>query len=89
MRTSSSNRSRMSTLVSRPLLAAFVAGGTLATWPIIEGAQAPVLAQGVAVSAEFRTALAPYGRWEHHSRWGDVWVPASLARDWRPYTVGR
>jgi hypothetical protein len=39
--------------------------------------------------AEFRTALEPHGRWQHHARFGDVWVPANRARDWRPYTAGR
>ena len=31
----------------------------------------------------------PYGRWERHARWGEVWIPANRSRDWRPYTVGR
>jgi hypothetical protein len=43
---------------------------------------------GVSVGADFRVALEPYGGWRHHRRFGDVWVPASRARDWRPYTVG-
>ena len=43
----------------------------------------------VQASAEFRTALEPYGRWQRHSRWGDVWIPANRPRDWRPYTLGR
>ncbi len=43
---------------------------------------------GVSVGADFRIALEPYGGWRHHRRFGDVWVPASRARDWRPYTVG-
>jgi hypothetical protein len=42
-----------------------------------------------AVSAEFRTALEPHGRWQQHSRFGEVWVPANRDRNWRPYTVGR
>jgi uncharacterized protein DUF6600 len=46
-------------------------------------------AQGQMTSADFRTALQPYGRWQQHSRWGEVWSPANRARDWRPYTVGR
>ncbi len=48
----------------------------------------PAAAQGESVSAEFRTALEPYGSFRHVERWGDVWVP-TVARDWRPYTVGR
>ena len=42
----------------------------------------------VSVGADFRVALEPYGGWRHHRRFGDVWVPASRQRDWRPYTVG-
>src|SRR6266849_4849858 len=41
------------------------------------------------VSVEFRTALEPYGRWQRHARWGEVWITADRGRDWRPYTVGR
>ncbi len=41
------------------------------------------------VSVEFHEALAPYGRWQRHPRWGAVWVPARVERDWRPYTQGR
>lgn len=39
--------------------------------------------------SEFRTALEPHGHWQHHARWGDVWLPANRPRNWRPYTVGR
>jgi hypothetical protein len=42
----------------------------------------------VSVGADFRVALEPYGAWRHNRRFGDVWVPASRQRDWRPYTVG-
>src|SRR5262245_37238976 len=34
-------------------------------------------AQGQMTSADFRTALQPYGRWQQHSRWGEVWSPAN------------
>jgi hypothetical protein len=54
-------------------------------------ASKPALAQARAatsISVEFRTALEPYGRFDRHSRWGDVWIPANRSRDWRPYTVG-
>ena len=40
------------------------------------------------VKAEFRAALEPYGRWQRHARWGEVWTPADRPHDWRPYTVG-
>ncbi|HET7681647.1 MAG TPA: DUF6600 domain-containing protein [Xanthobacteraceae bacterium] len=55
----------------------------LGVWPV-----APARAQYV-VDAEFRTALSPYGRWQHHGRWGEVWLPEPIAADWRPYTRGR
>ena len=41
------------------------------------------------VLTEARIALEPHGRWQQHSRWGEVWIPANRSRDWRPYTVGR
>ncbi|MDB5572736.1 MAG: hypothetical protein JWN93_3919, partial [Hyphomicrobiales bacterium] len=45
--------------------------------------------QRVEVRSEFRTALEPYGRFERHDRYGEVWRPNRLAKDWRPYTEGR
>jgi hypothetical protein len=83
-------RCRTIARLSSPLMAVVLATGLAAGWPIVEGAFAPVLAQDSgAVSVEFRTALEPYGRWEHHRRWGDVWVPTNRPHDWRPYTIGR
>ena len=55
----------------------------LGAWP-----QATAQAQ-VAISAEFRTALSPYGRWHRHARWGDVWIVNRVSSDWRPYSRGR
>src|SRR5262249_22376076 len=40
------------------------------------------------VSVEVRTALEPYGSFQRVAHWGEVWVP-NVARNWRPYTVGR
>lgn len=59
--------------------------------PIVAGNLAPASAQvhGTQLSGEFRRALQPYGRWERHSRWGEVWLPGNRARGWRPYTEGR
>jgi hypothetical protein len=37
----------------------------------------------------FHNALAPYGHWYHHPRWGDVWRPARVEIDFRPYHRGR
>jgi hypothetical protein len=67
--------------------AALLAAVFLAPAPFIPGAISPAHAQ-VSVSAEFHDALAPYGRWDHDARWGDVWIP-NVSRDWRPYTMGR
>ena len=36
----------------------------------------------------FHDELAPYGQWYRHPRWGDVWHPASVERDFRPYYRG-
>jgi len=33
----------------------------------------------------FYDRLSPYGRWFHHARWGDVWMPTNVDRDFRPY----
>lgn len=52
------------------------------------GAATPAAAQTVSLSVEFRTALEPYGSFRRIARWGDVWVPAHVSREWRPYTVG-
>ena len=54
-----------------------------------QGQQRAAPQSRVQALAEFRTALEPHGRWQRHSRWGDVWIPANRPRDWRPYTAGR
>src|SRR3970040_742774 len=36
----------------------------------------------------FFDELAPHGRWLRTSRYGYVFVPASIDDDWRPYTHG-
>src|SRR5689334_697741 len=41
------------------------------------------------ISAEFESALEPYGSWQLHPRFGEVWVPYDLPPGWRPYTYGR
>jgi hypothetical protein len=61
-----------------------VAVVTLAT-PIGFGALNAAHAQ---VSDEFQAALAPYGEWREHPRWGQVWVPLDRPDGWRPYTYG-
>jgi hypothetical protein len=51
----------------------------------VVGSLTPAYAQ---LSDEFQQALAPYGEWRQHPRWGDVWVPDQRPRGWRPYSVG-
>ncbi|MDC7986889.1 hypothetical protein PQJ75_24430, partial [Rhodoplanes sp. TEM] len=83
-RGSTASRLLGSTTLAASLLAAAVA------LPAILTPAAPAAAQErVEVSTEFRTALEPHGKWQRHQRWGEVWVPASVGRDWRPYTRGR
>ena len=57
--------------------------------PLVNIFVTPAAAQAVSLSVEFRTALEPYGAWQHHRRWGEVWIPSRVARNWQPYTVGR
>src|SRR5579885_2357498 len=53
--------------------------------PVVPGALTAASAQ---VSVEFQEALEPYGHWQRHPRWGEVWVPDELPPDWRPYEYG-
>jgi hypothetical protein len=69
------------------LLAGTVAVLLLAGAPVAGFMITPAHAQA-SISVQFRTALQDHGRWQRHSRWGEVWVPADVRRDWRPYTVG-
>ena len=71
----------------RSLLIASVAVCAVAA-PLASISVVPAAAQAASVSVEFRTALEPFGTWQHHRRWGEVWIPSRVARDWRPYTVG-
>jgi hypothetical protein len=71
----------------RALLIAGVAVCAIAS-PLVNICVIPAAAQAVSLSVEFRTALEPYGAWQHHRRWGEVWIPSRVARNWQPYTVG-
>jgi hypothetical protein len=71
----------------RALLIASVAVCAIAG-PLPNICVTPAAAQAASLSVEFRTALEPYGAWQHHRRWGEVWIPSRVARDWKPYTVG-
>ncbi len=73
----------------RRLCAAAVVGlavalGSLAAPPLLGG----ITLAAAQVSEDFIYALEPYGRWIRHRRFGEVWVPANLPRDWRPYEYG-
>ena len=37
---------------------------------------------------DFHNRLAPYGTWSNHPRWGEVWHPSGVDRDFRPYYNG-
>jgi hypothetical protein len=69
------------------LLAGIVAALLVAGAPVVGFTIKPAQAQQ-SISIQFRTALQDHGRWQRHSRWGDVWIPANRQRDWRPYTNG-
>ncbi|RAI44103.1 DUF6600 domain-containing protein, partial [Rhodoplanes roseus] len=76
-------------LLSSTALAAGLAVAAF-TLPFAASVSTPAAAQErVEVSAEFRGALEPHGKWQRHQRWGEVWVPGDVGRDWRPYTRGR
>src|SRR5262245_13800329 len=82
---SSRKRSAVRTRLLAGVFSALFVAGT----PLVAGvAVTPAHAQA-SISVEFRTALQDHGRWQRHSRWGDVWVPSNVSRDWRPYTNGR
>jgi Family of unknown function (DUF6600) len=83
-RTRFSQRKSIAALLTGVALAAL-----LVSPAIMIASLAPAMAQTQsAVSVDFRTALEPYGAWRTSKRWGEVWTPAKIARDWRPYTVG-
>ena len=72
----------------RLALAVFAAGAvTLASLSasLVTGALTPAVAQ---MSEEFQYALEPYGEWRPHPRFGEIWVPARVPPDWRPYQYG-
>ena len=84
----------MRNLVTRgklPLLSSVAAIAIVGGAACLDASTAPASAQTetrVSTSIDFHAVLQPYGRWQHHQRWGEVWLPASRPRDWRPYTHG-
>ena len=71
----------------RALLIAGVAACAIAA-PVVNIYVVPAAAQPATLSVEFGTALEPYGTWQHHQCWGEVWIPSRVAREWKPCTVG-
>jgi hypothetical protein len=53
------------------------------------GGMSPPAHAEVSVAVEFRTPLEAHGQWTHNDRWGDVWTPGHIDKDWAPYTRGR
>ncbi len=53
------------------------------------GLGGPAMAQDGFAIDQFYDELAPYGEWIAHPRYGYVWLPRTVAPDWRPYTVGK
>jgi len=68
--------------------AALIVGGiafSAISAPIVLGALTPAAAQ---ISEDAQIALEQYGSWRPHPRFGEVWVPADVPPDWRPYAYG-
>ena len=75
--------------ITRAILAGVSASALLIATPLVAPSIAPAAAQtSNSISVEFRTGLTPYGSWRTVARWGEVWAPARVARDWQPYTAG-
>lgn len=62
---------------------AVIAVGALSI-PLL-GGSTPASAQ---ISDDAQVALEQYGAWRPHPRFGEVWVPAGVPPDWRPYQYG-
>ena len=74
----------------RKISAKLLAAALIAAPAAVIATPAPVMAQvNFSVSfGYFHDELAPYGRWYHHPRWGDVWHPIRVDRDFSPYRRG-
>jgi hypothetical protein len=55
---------------------------------MLMGGICPSVRAEVGVAVEFRTPLESHGHWTRNDRWGDVWIPAHIEKDWAPYTRG-
>ena len=73
----------------RRLASVVLIGGGMAfaavSTPIAVGAITPAAAQ---ISEDAQVALEQYGSWRPHPRFGEVWVPAGVPPEWRPYAYG-
>jgi hypothetical protein len=72
-------------------LSTIAAAGVIAVSALIAPALVPEdrggrIAQALEVDIDlFRRELSPYGDWFQHDRYGEVWRPRGVRRDWRPY----
>jgi hypothetical protein len=78
---------KVTALLSRSAVMRSMMSLVFASVMLIGGMSPPAHAQ-VNVAVEFRTPLEPHGQWTHNDRWGDVWIPAHIEKDWAPYTRG-
>lgn len=78
--------------MDRKMTAKLLAAAAIALSPIsfVVATTTPAAAQvNVSVSfGYFHDELSPYGQWYRHPRWGDVWRPTRVERDFRPYYRG-
>src|SRR5271154_3836781 len=64
-----------------------LAAGLLLSGVSFDALMAPAIAQDeLSINFDtFHEALAPYGDWVYSDRWGEVWIPANVPDDFRPY----
>ena len=78
---------KVTDLLGRTLLWRSLISIAFASVVLMGGMSPPVQAE-VNIAVEFRTSLESHGRWSHDDRWGEVWIPAHVEKDWAPYTRG-
>jgi hypothetical protein len=72
-------------------LSTIAAAGVIAVSALVGPALVPEdrggrVAQALEVDIDlFHRELSPYGDWFQHDRYGEVWRPRGVRRDWRPY----
>ena len=79
-------------MIVQSLLRRLMLGAATTAALAVAGISVPLVAGTTAAYAqslpEFQEALDQYGQWSHDPRYGDIWVPTGLPRDWRPYENG-